>query len=134
MCQPQAFVIRNYPPPFFHFLFTYLFSIKCLYFFIISTLFPYFNLLMSILMQLYMFTETYMCRPQALVARNHPPHFLTFRFTYLFSIKFLYFFNNSYRFPYFSLFVSICMPPYVHINLHVSTIGTRGTEYPPPLF
>ena len=98
---------RNYPPPFFYFLFTYLFSIKCLYFFIISTLFPYFNLLMSILMQFYMFTQTYMCRPQALVARIYPPPFLNFLFTYLFSIKFLYFFIISSLFPYFNLFVSL---------------------------
>jgi hypothetical protein len=113
MCQPQAFVAGNYPPPFFYFLFTYLFSIKCLYFFIISTLFPYFNLLMSILMQLYMFTETYMCRPQALVARNYPPP--------------LYFFIISSLFPYFNLFVSLFMQYYVNTNLHVSTLYIIST-------
>ena len=39
------------PPPFFfsNFLFTNLFSIKYLYFFIISSLFPYFNLFVSII-------------------------------------------------------------------------------------
>ena len=36
------------PPPFFSFCFTYLFSIKFLYFFIISSLFPYFNLFVSL--------------------------------------------------------------------------------------
>jgi hypothetical protein len=106
MCRPQAFMARNYPPPFFYFLFTYLFSIKCLYFFIISTLFPYFNLLMSLLIQFYMFTETYMCRPQALVARNYP--FLNFLFTYLFSI-------NKFYFLLFHLFflISTCSCPYL---------------------
>ena len=39
------------PPPFSNFLFTNLFSIKCLYFFIISSLFRYFNL--SIFIQSY---------------------------------------------------------------------------------
>ena len=38
-------------PPFSNFLFTNLFSIKFLYFFIISTLFPYFNLFVSIFIQ-----------------------------------------------------------------------------------
>jgi hypothetical protein len=42
------------PPPFFsNFLFTNLFSIKFLYFFIISSLFPYFNLFVSIFIQSY---------------------------------------------------------------------------------
>ena len=41
------------PPPFFNFLFAYLFSIKLLYFFIISFLLPYFNLFVSIFMQSY---------------------------------------------------------------------------------
>jgi hypothetical protein len=40
-------------PLFSNFLFTNLFSIKCLYFFIISSLFPYFNLFVSIFMQSY---------------------------------------------------------------------------------
>jgi hypothetical protein len=41
-------------PPFFsNFLFTNLFSIKFLYFFIISSLFPYFNLFVSIFIQSY---------------------------------------------------------------------------------
>jgi hypothetical protein len=38
-------------PPFSNFLLTNLFSIKFLYFFIISTLFPYFNLFWSIFIQ-----------------------------------------------------------------------------------
>ena len=41
------------PPPFSNFLFTNLFSITFLYFFIISSLFPYFNLFMSIFIQVY---------------------------------------------------------------------------------
>jgi len=40
-------------PPFSNFIFTNLFSIKFLYFFIISSLFPYFNLFVSIFIQYY---------------------------------------------------------------------------------
>ena len=40
-------------PPFSNFLFTNLVSIKFLYFFIISSLFPYFNLFVSIFIQSY---------------------------------------------------------------------------------
>jgi hypothetical protein len=39
------------PPPFFNFLLTYLLWIKFLYFFIISSLFPYFNFSVSIFIQ-----------------------------------------------------------------------------------
>jgi hypothetical protein len=49
----QPFVARTYHPPFSNFLFTNLFSIKFLYFFIISSLFPYFNLFVSIFIQSY---------------------------------------------------------------------------------
>ena len=51
----QAIVARTYHPlPFFsNFLFTNLFSIKFLYFFIIASLFPYFNLFVSIFIQSY---------------------------------------------------------------------------------
>ena len=48
----QALVARNYHP-LFNFLFTYLFSITFPYFFIISSLCPYFNLFMSIFIQSY---------------------------------------------------------------------------------
>ena len=41
----------DHPPFFSNFLFTNLFSIKFLYFFIISSLFPYFNLFVSIFIQ-----------------------------------------------------------------------------------
>ena len=41
------------PPLFPNFLFTNLFSIKFLYFFIISSFFPYFNLFVSIFMRSY---------------------------------------------------------------------------------
>ena len=44
----QALVARTYQAPFSNFLFTNLFSIKFLYFLIISSLFPYFNLFVSI--------------------------------------------------------------------------------------
>ena len=49
----QALVARTYHPPFSNFLFTNLFSIKFLYFFIISSLFPYFNLFVSKFVQSY---------------------------------------------------------------------------------
>jgi hypothetical protein len=50
----QALVARTYHPTFFsNFLFTNLFSIKFLYFFIISSPFPYFNLFVSIFIQSY---------------------------------------------------------------------------------
>jgi hypothetical protein len=45
---PQALVARTTYPLFSNFLFTNLFSIKFLYFFNISSLFPYFNLFVSI--------------------------------------------------------------------------------------
>ena len=44
-------------PPFSNFLFTNLFSIKFLYFFIISSLFPYFNLFVSIFIKSYVKLE-----------------------------------------------------------------------------
>ena len=58
------FFIKKYPiystaargtdhPPFSNFLFTNLFSIQFLYFFIISSLFPYFNLFVTIFIQSY---------------------------------------------------------------------------------
>jgi hypothetical protein len=59
---------------------------------------------------------------QALVERT-TPLFLTFLFTNLFSIKFLYFFIISPLFPYFNLFVSIFIQSYVNIKLHVSTLS-----------
>ena len=50
----QALVARTYPPPPFFLTFCLdLFSIKFLYFFIISSLFPYFNLFVSIFIQSY---------------------------------------------------------------------------------
>jgi hypothetical protein len=49
----QALVAWTHHPPFSNFLFTNLFSIKCLYFFIISSLFHYFNLFVSIFIQFY---------------------------------------------------------------------------------
>ena len=45
------------PSPFSNFLFTNLFSIKFLYFFIISSLFPFFNLFVSII-----FSRTWWCK------------------------------------------------------------------------
>ena len=50
-----------------------------------------------------------------------PPPPFNFLLTYLFSIKFLYFFIISSLFPYFNLFVSIFIQSYVNRNLHVST-------------
>ena len=51
-------------PPFSNFLFTNLFSIKFLYFFIISSVFPYFTCLCQYSYNL-MLTSNCMCRPQA---------------------------------------------------------------------
>ena len=51
-----------------------------------------------------------------------PPFFLSFCFTYLFSIKFLYFIIISSLFPYFNMFVSIFIQCYVKNNLHVSIL------------
>jgi hypothetical protein len=47
------FLGPGFTPPFSNFLFTNLFSMKFLYFFIISSLFPYFNLFVSIFIQSY---------------------------------------------------------------------------------
>jgi hypothetical protein len=52
MINPQALVVRT-TPLFSNFLFTNLFSLKFLYFFIISSLFSYFNLFVSIFIQSY---------------------------------------------------------------------------------
>ena len=64
---------------------------------------------------------------QVLVAQNdhHPPFpFSNFLFTYLFSIKFLYFVIIKFHFffPYFNLFVSIFIQSYVNSNYHVSIL------------
>ena len=55
----------------------------------------------------------------------HTPHpFFNFLFTYLFSIKFLYFLIiSSLLFLYFSLFVSLFIQSYVNSNLRVSTLS-----------
>jgi len=58
-----------------------------------------------------------------------PPPFFYFLFTYLFSIKFLYFFIISSLFPYFNTFVSIFIQSYVNNNLHVSTLCMYNTNY-----
>ena len=56
-CKPVLYQLSGargtYHPPFSNFLFTNLFSIKFLYFFIISSLFPNFNLFVSIFIQSY---------------------------------------------------------------------------------
>ena len=63
-----------------------------------------------------------------------PPPFFSFCFTYLFSIKFLYFFIISPLFPYLSLSMSIFIQSYVNINLNMSTTGIRDTKLSSPLF
>jgi hypothetical protein len=50
-------------PLFSNFLLTNIFSIKFLYFFIISSLFPYFNLFVSIFIQCYPMQTIYFVRP-----------------------------------------------------------------------
>ena len=66
--QPQALVARTYHPLFFfsNFPFTNFFSIKFLYFFIISSLFPYFNLFVSIFTQSYANNNLHVSTLQAL--------------------------------------------------------------------
>jgi hypothetical protein len=117
------------PPPFFsNFLFTNLFSIKFLYFFIILSLFPYFNLFVSIFIQSYANIKLHV---STLIARgtDHPPFFSNFLFTDLFSIKFLYFFIISSLFPDFNLFVSIFIQSYVNIKLEKKRgEGVRATS------
>ena len=64
MLKSQTLVARTYQPPFSNFLFTHLFSIKFPYVFIISSLFPYFNLFVSIFIHsLIILTLNCMCRP-----------------------------------------------------------------------
>jgi hypothetical protein len=63
------------------------------------------------------------------VARNyHPPPFSNFLFTYLFSIKFLYFVIIKFHlfFPYFNLFLSIFMYKIVNnlVDVHAEHILT----------
>ena len=120
--------------PFSNFLFTNLFSIKFLYFFIISSLFPYFNLFVSIFIQSYvnikLHVSTLLDTNTGARGTDHHP-FSNFLFTNLFSIKFLYFFIISSLFPYFNLFVSIFIQSYVNIKLHVSTLlDTNNTRAP----
>ena len=61
---------------------------------------------------------------QGLVARNYHPPFFNFLFTYLFSIKFLYFVIIKFRlfFPYFGLFVSVFIQSCVGSNYHDSIL------------
>ena len=70
--------------------------------------------------------DTYSTQIQDLTWYTHRPSWheliTPFLFTNLFSIKFLYFFIISSRFPYFNLFVSIFIQSYVNIKLHVSTL------------
>ena len=66
------------PPPFSNFLFTNLFSIKFLYFFIISSLFPYFNLFVDQYSYNLMLTSNCMCRPY--IDTNNPQGMQLLRF------------------------------------------------------
>ena len=56
-----------------------------------------------------------------------PPPFSNFLFTYLFSIKFLYFVIIKFHlfFPYFNLFLSIFIQSYVNSNYRVSILFFR---------
>jgi hypothetical protein len=67
-------------PPFSSFLFTNLFSIKFLYFFIISSsLFPYFNLFVSIFIQYYVNIKLHV----STLYRYYLYYFISFSFFYL---------------------------------------------------
>jgi hypothetical protein len=59
-------------PPFSNFLFTNLFSIKCLYFFIISSLFPYFNLFVSIFIQSHINNNLHVSTLYSIIGTNNP--------------------------------------------------------------
>jgi hypothetical protein len=111
-------------PLFSNFLFTNLFSIKFLYFFIISSLFFLFKLVRVNIQTILSNSPT-----GARGTDLPPPLFLNFLFTNLFSIKFLDFFIISSLFPYFNLFMSIFIQSYVNIKLHVSTLlDTNNTQ------
>jgi hypothetical protein len=59
------------PPPFLTFCLHIYFQKQFLYFFIISSLFPYLNLFVSIFIQSYMITATYMLRPYIIIVDNY---------------------------------------------------------------
>ena len=66
---------RTYHPPFSNFLFTNLFSIKCLYFFIISSLFLILTCSCQYSYNL-MLTSNYVCRPY--IDTNNPGRHMQF--------------------------------------------------------
>jgi hypothetical protein len=103
-------------PPFSNFLFTNLFSIKFLYFFIISSLFPYFNLFVSIFIQSYV---------------NIKLHVSTlYRVLYILIIHKA---CNSAGLKIVPLHASSTfIAPYFHYV--IQTTGARGTDLPPPPF
>jgi hypothetical protein len=70
-------------PLFSNFLFTNLFSIKFLYFFIISSLFPYFNLFVSIFIQSYVNIKLHV----STLYRILIIHLLVYQQTLCFSVK-----------------------------------------------
>ena len=99
MSRPQALVARNYPPPFLTFCLHVYFQWN----FFISVLFHLFYLILTCSCLYWyniIFTATYMCRPQLLVARNYLPLFLLSVYIFIFNkiSLFLYYFIS------FSLF------------------------------
>ena len=108
----QALMARTYHPPFSNFLFTNLFSIKFLYFFIISSLFPYFNLFVSIFIQSYVNIKLHVStlyRSQAHGAwiSFPPPPFLYYPLFFLQNIHIDYSFFKIFIIIRFSSFDNI---------------------------
>jgi hypothetical protein len=107
----------------------YLFSIIFLYIFIISSLFPYFNLFVSTFIQSYVNSNLkfgqnplkdvdYRVFTRMLRKDGRTDGSVIISLRNLFSIIFLYIFIISSLFPYFNLFVSIFIQCYVNSNLH----------------
>ena len=84
----QALVTQTYHPLFSNFLFTNLFSIKFLYFLIISSLFPYFNLFVSIFIQSYVNIKLHVLTPSMKLCRfkNRTPPCLEYIYCTLFPL------------------------------------------------
>ena len=121
-------------PPFSNFLFTTLFSIKFLYFFIISSLFPYFNLFVDQYSYNLMLTSNCICRPyintnnpqgmQLLRFKNRTPA----RFEYIYCALFPLCHSNQDMYPFLkdaSFCPCFC---FVHIGVAAYTLSRHGVH------
>ena len=104
--KPQAFVTRKYHP-LFYFLFSYIFSIKCLYYF--------FSLFLNLTI--------------GACGTALPPFY--FLFTYLFSINLFYYFisfflNSTCSFPYsYNLTLTVTYTFIIHKNIYTNIGSTQ---------